>query len=297
MSKSRNRQSARKPSGASKNGANGSSRQISPADRTTVKSGASVSTATEEKKPVAKQIPAASATTKSLPSTPVPGKTQTRDAAKYERRQAERQMRYLAQRRARRNKLLAWTVGVLLIVLIGAGVSFWVYQTHQPAHASSTTAAAPFQEAVFDPSYPPVDNVYCDQLEQSVEHIHAYVTMWINGQQQSIPQYVGIPQDQSGNATCFYWLHTHDTSGIIHIEAPAKEPFTFGQFLDEWNQQFNSLGFPSQLLLNTGWTIWVNGQPYHGTLDSIPLAAHNIITVAYASPKAKPATTYAWNGL
>lgn len=297
MSKSKSRQPARKTSGSGKNGVNGVNKQASVANKTAIKAEASASTAIEEKKPVTKQASAAIATTKSLPSTPVPGKAQTRDAAKYERRQAERQMRYLAQRRARRNKTLAWTIGILLVILIGGGVSFWIYQTHQPAHASSTAAPAPYQESVFNTNYQPVDNVYCDQLEQSVEHIHVYVTIWIDGKQQSIPQYVGIPQDQSGNATCFYWLHTHDSSGIIHIEAPAKEPFTFGQFIDEWNQQFQSVGFYSQLLLNTGWTIWVNGKPYHGSLDSIPLAAHNIITIAYNSPNAKPATTYNWGSL
>ncbi len=297
MSKSKSRQPARKTSG--KSGANGVNRQVSAANKTTVKAGASVSTATEEKKPVAKSVPVAGATTKSLPSTPVPGKAQTRDAAKYERRQAERQMRYLAQRRARRNKILAWTVGILLVLIVGGSISFWFYQTHQPVRASTsvTPTVTPFQESVFNTNYPPVDNVYCDQLEQSVEHIHVYMTIWIDGKQQSMPQYIGIPQDQSGNATCFYWLHTHDSSGIIHIEAPAKEPFTFGQFIDEWNQQFQSAGFYSQLLLPTGWTIWINGKPYHGSLDSIPLAAHNIITIAYNSPNAKPATTYAWNGL
>jgi hypothetical protein len=247
-----------------------------------------VSTVTEEKKPGTKQLPA----------TPVPGRVQSRDAVKYERRQAERQMRYLAQQRARRTKVLAWTVGILLVVIVGGAVGFWIYQTRQPVRASNSTNPAPYQETVFDASYPPVDNVYCDQLEQSIEHIHVYVTMYINGQSQSMPQNIGIAQgQQGGNATCFYWLHTHDSSGIIHIEAPAKEPFTFGQFLDEWNQQFQSQGFPSQLLLNTGWTIWINGKVYHGTLNSIPLAAHNIITVAYNSPQARPATSYSWGGL
>lgn len=288
MSKSKSRQSARRTSGSSRNGASGVGKQAQAASRTTAKAQAAGSTATEEQKPITKQ----------LPSTPAPGKAQSRDAAKYERRQTERQQRYLAQQRARRTRVLAWTIGILLIVVIGGSVSFWIYQARQPARASNSTTAAPFQENVFDASYPPVDNVYCDQLEQSVEHIHIYVTMYINDQPQNIPQGVGIAQgQQGGNATCFYWLHTHDTSGVVHIEAPAQEPFTFGQFLDEWNQQFQSLGFPSQLLLTSGWTIWVNGKVYHGSLTSIPLTAHNIITVAYNSPRAKPATTYAWNGL
>jgi hypothetical protein len=288
MSKSRSRQSSRKTSGLSQNGAS----------RTTGKTNAEASTTvSEEKASVTKPQPAAA--TKTLVSTQTPGKARSKDAARYERRQAERQMRYLAQQRARRTRVLAWSIGILLVIVIGGSVSFWIYQTRQAANASSAkTAAAPFQESVFDSNYPPVDNVYCDQLEQSVEHIHVYVTMYINGQAQSIPPNVGIAQgQQGGNATCFYWLHTHDSSGVIHIEAPATEPFTLGQFLDEWNQQFQSLGFPSQLLLTTGWKVWVNGKVSTHPFTSVSLDAHTIITIAYNSPNAKPATSYAWNGL
>jgi hypothetical protein len=250
----------------------------------------------EEKTSATRPLPAA--TTKALASTSAPGKARSKDAARYERRQTERQMRYLAQQRARRTRVLAWSIGILLVIVIGGSVSFWIYQTRQPASASNAKAAAPFQESVFDSSYPPVDNVYCDQLEQSIEHIHVYITMYINGQAQSVPPNIGIAQGQQGaSATCFYWLHTHDSSGIIHIEAPAAEPFTLGQFLDEWSQQFQSLGFPSQLLLTTGWKVWVNGKAYTHSLTAIPLDAHTIITIAYNSPNAKPATTYAWNGL
>lgn len=294
MSKSKSRQSSRQTSGSGKNGANGTAKQAATAkqasavNRATVKAGAS--TATEEK-----QV----GTTRSAPLTPTPGKAQSRDAAKYERRQAERQSRYLAQRRARRKKLLTWTIGVLLVILIAGGAGFWIYQTHQPAHASNTANNfTPFQEPVFNSNYPPVDNIYCDQLEQSVEHIHMYLDIWIDGKQSPLPANIGIPQDQSGNASCFYWLHVHaQYQNIIHIEAPTTEPFTLGQFLDEWNQQFNSLGYPSQLLLTSGWTIWVNGHKYNGSLSSVPLNAHDIITIAYNSPNAKPMTVYNWNGL
>lgn len=255
---------------------------------TSTKSTAAAKTAT-------KSVPTTPAPARSVPVTPV-GRAQSRDAAKYERRQVERQMRYLAERRRRRNVAFAITGGVLAFLIIAGVASYFIYQAAQPKHASGPQA--PYQEAVFDSTYPPVDNVYCDQLEQSVEHIHVYMVVYINGQPSPLPGNIGIPQDsQTGNSTCFYWLHTHDSSGVIHIESPAAEPFTFGQFLDEWQQEFLSLGFPSELLLPNGWTIWINGHVYKGGLDSIPLAAHNIITIAYNSPKAKPATTYAWNGL
>jgi hypothetical protein len=29
-------------------------------------------------------------------------------------------------------------------------------------------------------------------------------------------------------------LHTHDTSGIIHVESPTVRSFTLGEFVDLW---------------------------------------------------------------
>ncbi|MGH2506981.1 MAG: hypothetical protein ACRDHZ_06160, partial [Ktedonobacteraceae bacterium] len=194
----------------------------------------------------------------------------TKDGAKYERRQAERQSRFLAQRRAKRIRNTIITVVTLVVIAGGSLTTYLLYNAQHTARAAGPAPFAPFTEPIFDTDFPPVDNVYCDQLEQSIEHIHAHISIYINGQSVTLPADVGIPIDsQSQQATCFYWLHVHDTTGVIHIESPSSEPFTLGQFFDEWNQQFNSLGFPSQLLLSSGWTIWVNGAPYHGSLDSV----------------------------
>lgn len=232
------------------------------------------------------------------PSGGVATRPQTRDAAKYARRQAERQSRFLAQRRARRIRNTIITVAALVIVLAGSLTAYLVYNA-QHSKSQGTTANAPFTEPIFDSDFQPIDNVYCDQLEGSVEHIHAHLTIYIEGNPVSLPANVGIPTNpQSGQATCFYWLHVHsNTPGIIHIEAPTKGPFVLGQFLDEWNQGFQNLSFPSQLLLDSGWTIWINGQPYHGSLNSVPLSAHNLITLAYNSPNAKPDTVFNWGTL
>lgn len=237
---------------------------------------------------------------KSIPNTPagVGGRMQSRDAAKYERRLQERQMRYLAERRKRRNRALAIVSTVLAVALLATAGYYFIYIPNFVKSPVSKLPQGTYQEPIFNSTYPPVDSVYCDQLEQSVEHIHAYVAIYIDGKASPLPGGIGIPQDQSGNATCYYWLHTHDTSGVVHIESPSKEAFTVGQFINEWDQQFVSVGFPPELLLNTGWTVWVNGQKYNGSLSSIPLAAHNIITLAYGNTSGvKPVTTYNWNGL
>ncbi len=173
-------------------------------------------------------------------------------------------------------------VGVVAIVALFALILHFINLSNQ------TAAATPV-----NPSYPAVDGISCDASEQLVYHIHVHVSLYINGQPVSIPAQVGIASDGS----CYYWLHTHDTTGIIHIESPTQHTYTFGNFLDIWNGYFNQLGFPTQLSDSSGWTVYVNGKLYTGDFRNIPLNAHTLITMGYNSPGIKPDTTYNWNGL
>lgn len=219
----------------------------------------------------------------------------TRDGAKYERRQAERQSRFLAERRAKRVRNTVITVIALAVILGGSLTAYFIYNARQGSAQAANTPQA-FQEPIFDSDFQPVDNVYCDQLEQTVEHIHVHLTIYIDGQNFPLPANIGIATNpQTQQATCFYWLHVHQQNpGVIHIEAPTTEPFTLGQFLNEWDQQFNSLGFPPELTLKQGWTTWVNGKPFHGDLHNVTLSEHDLITIAYNSPNVKPDKIYNW---
>ena len=195
-------------------------------------------------------------------------------------------MRYRTIGQSKEAKIVI--MGAIFIALVSGLTS------SQATNAQVTRTAQPHRP-IYSKSYPPIDNIYCDHLEGMVMHLHAHVSLYINGQSVAIPQYVGIARNASnGRVTCYYWLHVHDRSGIIHIEPPIHHIFTLGQFLDEWQQRFQPLGFPHQLLSMNGWSIWTNGQPYRGTLRSIPLTEHSLITLAYNSPHAKPDTLYAW---
>ncbi len=193
------------------------------------------------------------------------------------RREAER------KREQKRMRVTIISVAAAVVLVVGVIITYAVYTNSQ---SQSQT------RQIVNPSYPPVDNVYCDTQEQNAFHIHAHLTMYINGQALPLPAQIGIAKDQS----CLYWLHTHDTTGVIHIEAPANHAFTFGNFLDEWSTVFPTLGYPSQLDQGS-WQVYVNGKPYTGDFHKIPLAAHTLITLAYNSPNAVPDTTYNWNGL
>jgi hypothetical protein len=64
-------------------------------------------------------------------------------------------------------------------------------------------------------------------------HIHSYLEIVINGEKQIISTGIGV------SPTCMNALHTHDTSGQIHIESPQKRDFTLADFFAVWNKTYN----------------------------------------------------------
>jgi len=127
--------------------------------------------------------------------------------------------------------------------------------------------------------------------EQSAYHVHAHLTIFINGVQVAVPKGIGItpPRTVEQNfvtgGSDFYWLHTHDETGIIHIEAPQPEVFTLGQFFDIWGETLSS----SQLAGEKGQVVaYVNGTPYRGSPRNIPLGDHTEITIEVGQPVVNP---------
>ena len=74
-----------------------------------------------------------------------------------------------------------------------------------------------------------------------VMHDHVMLTVIRNSDQIQVPKEIGISSDlwkdhsldRYGPATLSP-IHTHDTSGTIHIESAAVREFTFGEFLRVW---------------------------------------------------------------
>ena len=148
-----------------------------------------------------------------------------------------------------------------------------------------------------------VDGISCQTAEQTVFHIHAHLTVFVNGSARQIPAAIGIPGAQATQTaqgpfietgTCFYWLHTHAPDGIIHIESPVQRTYTLGNFFDEWGQ---SLG-PDQVGPARGHVVAIyNGQVYTGNPRDIPLTAHAQIQLQIGSPLVAPEQVTNWNGL
>ncbi len=132
--------------------------------------------------------------------------------------------------RSRRNTIL--TIATV-VVLVAALIVFFVWRNFA---GTDTLAQA---EQIVDANYGPVDGVYCDSLEQLSYHIHAHLTIYINGQSVPLVANTGIAPDgvtSSANVTCYYWLHTHDASGVIHIESPTTRLYALIDFFDIWEE-------------------------------------------------------------
>ena len=139
-----------------------------------------------------------------------------------------------------------------------------------------------------------VDGIGCLGSEQTLFHIHAHLTIFVNGMPRQVPAGIGIPGatgQKTGrgvfitNGSCFYWLHTHAADGIIHIESPVHRAYTLGNFFAEWRQPLGSLQVgPAKGRV----TAIFNGQLYRGNPANIPLTAHAQIQLEVGTPLVGP---------
>ena len=74
-----------------------------------------------------------------------------------------------------------------------------------------------------------------------VMHIHPQISAIVSGQPINVPENVGIDKtlwkdhslDKFGMQGMSP-LHTHDSSGTIHVESSVNRDYTLGEFLDVW---------------------------------------------------------------
>jgi hypothetical protein len=133
---------------------------------------------------------------------------------------------------------------------------------------------------------PSIDNIQCNSMEQAAFHIHAHLDILINGQTYAIPPQIGIIRGK-----CFYWLHTHDDSGIIHIESPVTRNFTLGQFFDIWNKKFSNTQIINNMVNSKNTlSVYVNGSKINPIVNyrDIKLSGHDEIAIVYGMRPANP---------
>jgi hypothetical protein len=181
--------------------------------------------------------------------------------------------------------------GILLVFAIGLIIYFLA---NNKSNTPTTAAGIP-----------------CDQLEHTQVHYHAAVQIVYQGNVLPIPPNIGIVTDPvSGNTTCFYWLHVHAANtDVIHIESPANQTFTLGQFFSVWSTWSKSNGGPNEPLDATHVStltltpdeklvVYIDLQDgkgptaYTGDPKAIPLKSHEVITLEITPPAVTPPPSF-----
>lgn len=244
---------------------------------------------------------------------------------------AERQRAAARAAEARRRRITL--AGIVVVVMLVIGVGFGIDRVVAgrasaavPAAATGSLGAlgtlqAPGPQGPAGPEGVPVptspqladlasagsgntvDGVQCNSSEQALFHIHAHLTIFVNGQQRQVPYGIGIPNVQAQQTaegpfaaagSCFYWLHTHADDGIIHIESPVQQTFTLGDFFDIWGQPLSR----TQVGPAKGPVVALyNGKQFPGNPRDIPLDAQANIQLEVGTPLVAPVTVSSWSGL
>lgn len=116
--------------------------------------------------------------------------------------------------------------------------------------------------------------------EGAAMHLHQHIDLFVRGVRRTIPASIGIDAQNRFIAE----LHTHDESGIVHVEAPRIRPFTLGQFFDVWGVRLtrsclggNCAGAKTRLL------VWVNGKLWTGDPRRIVLRSHDQYAIVFGT--------------
>jgi hypothetical protein len=131
-------------------------------------------------------------------------------------------------------------------------------------------------------------------MEGTALHFHTHLDILVDGRPVAVPAGLGI----AGSGQEMAELHTHDTSGVLHIEAPATgRHYTLRQLFAEWNLRLDATDLGD---LKTGGdrtlTAYVDGRRQGGDPSAIELTRHREIALVYgpANARTKVPASYAF---
>ena len=116
--------------------------------------------------------------------------------------------------------------------------------------------------------------------EGTALHIHQHLDIYVAGKHLVVPAGVGIDPDLRFISP----LHTHDESGVMHVESPTVRKFTLGEFFGVWGVRLDAshlggyaAGGGKEL------RAYVNGRRVDGDPGKIVLEPHQEIVLAFGT--------------
>ena len=121
-------------------------------------------------------------------------------------------------------------------------------------------------------------------MEGTAVHIHQHLDLYVDGRKVLVPAGIGIDP-----AVGYAPLHTHDPSGVIHVESPTVRTYTLGEFFAVWGVRITPsclggycAGGGRQLRL------FVDGRADRGDPTTLALAPHQELVVAFGTAAQLP---------
>lgn len=224
-------------------------------------------------------------------------------ASRPTKRQREEQRRAAAEaakaamaQAARRRRFMVVGGAAVAIVAVVIVVIFVV--ANRPSTTPSSTAPLPTPAPAAgggNPPWPapsnPDANVAAAGLrllsqEGAALHFHSHLDILVNGAPVAVPSGIGINEATQKISE----MHTHDTTGVIHIEAPdTSHRYALGQLFAEWGVRLDATHLGA-LTTGAGKTLvaYVNGKPVQGDPARIELTPHEQLTLVYGDAGATP---------
>jgi hypothetical protein len=117
-------------------------------------------------------------------------------------------------------------------------------------------------------------------------HIHAMLHIYVNGLLAPLPALIGLDPAKGIESS----MHTHDSTGIIHMEAPYPYRYTLGDFFAVWGVKLG----PAQVGGLTGLGgdhlhFFVNGKPFSDPA-ALVLHRYDSVVIGYGPEGSFPHT-------
>ena len=127
-------------------------------------------------------------------------------------------------------------------------------------------------------------DLQCDVTSQAY-HVHAHLSIYLNGDQLAVPADIGIVET-GPSSHCNYTTHTHNRTGIIHVEAPAAGTFTLGELFAVWGEPLSYTDVGGNPGLPVVFYIVDNGvvTQYTGDPTAIELTGYRQIVIQIGTP-------------
>jgi hypothetical protein len=183
---------------------------------------------------------------------------------------------------ARRN-LIAVLAGVLLLVPAGCGSS-------NDAPPGLTISGPGLQTG--QPPWPPEYRHLAERLRRlglppggkETFHTHALLHIYVDGLLVPLAANIGLNPSKGVESS----LHTHDHTGIIHMESPHPYKYTLGDFFAVWGVKFG----PGQLGGLTGYGgnklhFYLNGRPFSNPAAHV-LQNNDSVVIGYGTDSSFP---------